>query len=194
MARNTSQKHRKPRIKKEVCRVHSVYDGDTMTVERVKYSWLGFRKHVRLLKIRLAYIDTPELRYQEPGAQNAKEVLDNLITGKPVMLEYEVLSTGVPRTGSFNRILAVVHLQRMVFPNININELLLRKGLARLYRNADNITPHYRRRFAKAERYAQRKHLGIWRQSQDQPSQGSPTWLLVGTGIAIGIVIGLLLL
>ena len=163
MAQKSPRKRRhKPVIKKEYCRVMSVYDGDTITVERTRSSWLGLKRHEFHTRLRLAYIDTPELRYKEFGAVSAKEMLEELVEGKRVMLEYEVLPSGHPRTGDFNRILAVVHLQRLVFPNININEFLLRKGLARLYHRADDITPHHRRRFVRAEKYAKRCQIGVF--------------------------------
>jgi endonuclease YncB( thermonuclease family) len=194
MARKSAQKRRrKPRIKKERCRVASVYDGDTITVERVHSSWFGLKKQVSHAKVRLAYSDTP-LRHQEFGAASARDVLEQLIEGKDVLLEYEILPHGAPRTGDFNRILAVVHLQHLILPNQNVNELLLREGLARIYRKADDITPHYRRRFLRAEKYAKRHQLGIWQQSaSQQPRRQYGAWFVMGIGILIGMLIGLVL-
>lgn len=196
MSRTSPQKRRrKPLIKKERCRVKSVYDGDTITVERVHSSWFGLKKQVSHAKVRLAYIDTPELRYQEFGAASAKDVLEHLIEGKYVLLEYEVLPHGAPRTGDFNRILAIVHLECLIFPNRNINELLLREGLARIYPKADNITPHHHRRFLRAEKYAKRHHLGIWQQAtSQQPRRRQGAWFVMAIGIVIGVLIGIFLL
>lgn len=193
MARKSPQKRRrKSLIKKERCRVTSVYDGDTITVERIHSSWFGLKKQVTPAKVRLAYIDTPELRHQEFGAASARDVLEQLIEGQYVLLEYEVLPHGAPRTGDFNRILAVVHLERLIFPDQNINELLLREGLAQIYQKADNITPHYRRRFLRAEKYAKRHQLGIWQQSaSQQPRRQHGAWFVMGVGILIGVLIGL---
>jgi endonuclease YncB( thermonuclease family) len=149
---------------------------------------------VRLVKVRLAYIDTPELRYKEPGAASARELLERLIARKRVMLEYEQLPDGRPRMGVYNRMLAVVHLQRMLFPNINVNELLLRKGLARLYDNPDDITPHHWRRFTKAERYARRRHLGVWGIMKTRSYNFFSSWFSVGIGIIIGMLLGIVLI
>jgi endonuclease YncB( thermonuclease family) len=194
MARRKSQKRHKSRVKKKTCRVHSVHDGDTITVEWGKRSWLGLRKQVRLIKVRLAYIDTPELHHGTSGAATAKRVLDKLITKKWVILEYEQLPDGNPRRGMYDRILAVVFLERVVFPNININELLLRKGLAQLYDDPDNITPHHWKRFTRAERYAKRKHLGIWKSFETGSEyRVLRTWIFVGIGILFGLLIGLVL-
>lgn len=195
MSRTSPQKRRrKPLIKKERCRVTSVYDGDTITIERVHALWFGLKKQVSHAKVRLAYIDTPEIRNQEFGAASARDVLEQLIEGKYVLLEYEVLPHGAPRTGDFNRILAIVHLERLILPARNINEVLLREGLARLYPKADNITPHYYRRFQRAEKYAKRHHRGIWQQAvSQQPRRRQDAWLVMGIGILLGILIGLVL-
>ncbi len=190
----TSPRRHKPHIKKKTCRVHSVYDGDTITVEWEYPSWLGLKKNVRLVKVRLAYIDTPELRYKEPGALKARDLLKKLIGGKRVILEYEQLPGGGPRKGDYNRMLAVIHLQRTFVPNVNINQLLLKKGLARLYKNPDNITPHHRKRLIRAERYAQRRQIGIWRKARKGDQRTSSDFMVyVLIGIALGLLIGLIL-
>jgi endonuclease YncB( thermonuclease family) len=191
MAKRTSQKHYKPNVKKKTCRVHSVYDGDTVTVDWEKYSWLGFKKDVRHVKVRLAYIDTPELRYKQSGALQAKELLEKLIQGKRVIVEYEQLPAGGARRGDYNRMLAVIHLQRTFLPNVNINQLLLKKGLARMYSNPDDITPHHRKRLIRAERYAQRRHLGIWRFRHEKDSSDMLLYIVIGA--VIGILIGIAL-
>ncbi len=189
-----------PNVKKKVCRVHSIYDGDTVTIEWEKESWLGFKKEIRLLKVRLAYINTPEIRYKEPGALRAKEFLEKLIYGKRVIVEYEELPNGRPRTGDYNRILAVLHLERAFLPNININQLLLQKGLARLYKKPDNITPHHCNNLKKAEHSAQKHKTGIWRyhDKQEKQKKQERQWehdilAYVIIGIIIGIIISLAL-
>lgn len=194
MARNISPKQHKPHVKKKKCRVHSVYDGDTITVKWEEPAWLGFSKSARLVKVRLAYIDTPELRYKEPGAVKAKDLLEKLVNRKRVILEYEQLPGGGPRKGDYNRMLAVIHLPRAFLPNVNINRLLLKKGLARLYKKPDNITPHHWKGLIRAERSAQRQHLGIWRGSRKWDQQlSSDIMVYVLIGIALGLLIGLIL-
>ncbi|MBD3307566.1 hypothetical protein GF339_14115 [candidate division KSB3 bacterium] len=184
-------RRKKPRIKKESCRVLGVYDGDTIQVERVRYSWLGLKKDVYPAKVRLAYIDTPELRTREAGAKRAKALLEKLLTGKRVWLEYEQLPSGRARTGDYQRILAVVHLQRTFLPNLNVNHLLLKQGIARLYRRPDNITPHHWKRLMRAERHAQRRRVGLWRNEGQRTA--SALWEYLLTGILIGILTGFIL-
>ncbi|MDY0091081.1 MAG: thermonuclease family protein [Candidatus Vecturithrix sp.] len=183
-----------PHVKKEICRVRSVCDGDTLTVEWAKSSWLGFKTEVRPLKVRLAYIDSPEIRYKQAGALQAKALLEKMLQGKRVVVEYEQLPSGGGRRDDYNRMLAVVHVQRTFLPNLNINRLLLKKGLARLYHKPDNITPHHLKKLIRAERHAKRRRLGIWKMSRDQQSVSSTDIVLyIVLGIIVGIVIGLAL-
>lgn len=188
------RKQRKPLVRKQTCRVRSVYDGDTLTVEWAEYSWWGLKKYVRPVKVRLAYIDTPEIRYKQAGALQAREFLEKLLLGKRVVIEYEELPGGGIRHGDYNRILAVVHLQRSFLPNVNMNQLLLKKGLARLYRNPDNITPHHVKKFLRAEQQAKRRRIGVWRNTGDQQANiTSDVLLYIAIGIVLGILIGIAL-
>lgn len=188
------RKSKKPLIRKRSCRVRSVYDGDTLTVEWTEYSWWGFKKYVRPVKVRLAYIDTPEIRSKQAGAIQAGDFLEKLVLGKRVVVEYEELAGGGVRRGDYNRILAVVHLQRSFLPNVNINQLLLKKGFARLYHNPDNITPHHVKKFLRAERQAKRYRRGVWRNTRGQQTSASSDVLLyIAIGIVLGILIGIAL-
>ena len=179
-------------IKKKRCRVLSIYDGDTITVEWVQHSWFGLKKDLRDVKVRLAYIDTPELRHKEEGAYEAKAVLEKLLQGKNVLLEYETMPDGSPREGDYDRILAVLHLQRTLLPNINVNEFLLKRGLAELYKNPDNITPHHLKRFQRAERCAREHDIGIWGyEEKEAVARGNMLWYMLG-GIGIGVLLTLI--
>ena len=172
--------------------MRSVYDGDTITVEWKNSSWFGLKRDVRAVKVRLAYIDTPELRSKEAGASQAKEFLEKRLTGKHVILEYEQLPAGGPRKGDYNRMLAVIHLQRVFLPNLNINKFLVKKGLARLYSNPDNITPHHFKSLIRTERRAKHRKIGIWRYVRERDSgKSSKVFWYVLIGIVVGILIGL---
>lgn len=201
-------KRRKPRIKKERCRVVEVHDGDTITVKRERYTWFFLHKQAELIRVRLAYIDTPEIRQRERGAKNARQVLTRLLHKRPVIIEYQELASGAARTELFNRVLAVVYLDRLFLPNLNVNEYLLRKGVARLYANPDNITPHHQKRFIRAEHYARRKRRGLWRTADapisrllpETPAQTEqlrsdwtiPPFIWLLTGILLGLLVGLI--
>ncbi len=189
-----SHQHHTPHVKKKICRVRSIYDGDTLSVEWEDSSWFGLKQDIHPVKVRLAYIDTPELRYKQAGAVQAKELLEKLLSGRRIVVEYEELPTGGIRRCDYNRVLAVIHLQRTFLPNLNINELLLRKGLARLYSHPDNVTPHHVKRFARAEQYAKRRNLGLWRDTDEQQLRkwGRVFWYIF-VGIVVGIIIGMAL-
>jgi endonuclease YncB( thermonuclease family) len=208
MKRQSFRKRQKPRLKKEHCRVVEVIDGDTITVKREHYAWFFLLKHSDLIRVRLAYIDTPELRQHQRGAKNARQVLARLLRKRRVIIEYQELAGGAARTEMYNRMLAVVHLDRMFLPNLNVNEYLLRKGVARLYNNPDNITPHHQQRFIQAEQYARRTRRGLWHTTDTPLSDRIPEkpaqiersnsewtippviWLL--TGILLGLLAGLI--
>lgn len=203
----TLMKRRKPRIKKQHCRVVEVHDGDTITVKRERYTWFFLHKQVELIKVRLAYIDTPEVRQREHGAKNARQLLTRLLRKRRVIIEYQQLATGAARTELFNRVLAVVYLDRLLLPNLNVNEYLLRKGVARLYANPDNITPHHQKRFIRAEQNARRKRRGLWRAAaplshllpetltntelKTTEEGGIPPLIWLLTGILLGLLVGL---
>lgn len=158
-------------------------------------SWLGLKRDARRVKIRLAYIDTPELRQRQPGAAEAKTLLQELLTDQQVLLEYEEMPTGGPRKGDYNRMLAVVHLERLVLPNVNVNELLLRKGLARMYHNPDDITPHHWGRFTRAERYAKARNFGIWQNWNERTGWDMPRMLwYVLLGAVLGFVVAIIMI
>ncbi len=194
-SKRSRKRANKSTIAKKTCQVHSVYDGDTLSVEWEHSAWWGLKKDVQVVKVRLAYIDTPELRSQEAGAQHAKAVLEKLLAGKRVVLEYEQLSTGRPRKGDYHRVLAVVYLQRTFLPNMNINELLLKRGLARLYSHPDNITPYLKKRLVRAETFAKSRKLGVWRfdEHRHDDHESSRVFWHIAIGIIIGILIGIAL-
>ncbi len=185
---------RKLHVKKKRCKVLSVYDGDTLHVEWDESAWLGLVHEVKPVKVRLAYIDTPEMRYHQAGAAQAKDVLAKMLTGRYVILEYAELPNGEPRKCDFNRVLAVAHLQRTFLPNANINEFLLKKGYARLYPNPDNVVPHQLKRMQRAERSARWWKRGIWRYANAPSRNGGGAFWYLALGILIGVALTLLLL
>ncbi len=104
--------------------VVSVYDGDTIRVDID----LGLRTWIHEEKIRLARINAPELR----GAEKAKGIesrdfLQNLILDKDI-----VLQTQKDRQGKYGRYLGEIWLE-MNGDWVNINDLMLKNGMAVLY-------------------------------------------------------------
>lgn len=100
-------------------KVISVYDGDTITI----IIDLGF-KISQEMKIRLSEIDAPELRgtTRELGLI-ARDYLRKLILNKDIKI-----ITEKDTQGKYGRYLATIYLN-----DININKLLLNKGIVNRY-------------------------------------------------------------
>lgn len=99
----------------------SVYDGDSITLDID----LGFNHWMLNQKIRLLGIDTPEIRGKErPEGLVSAERLRGLIEGKDV-----IMVSHRDRAGKYGRWLATIYID-----NININQLLLEEGWAKIYK------------------------------------------------------------
>ena len=102
--------------------VTDVYDGDTVTVDRD----LGFHVWVRGEKIRLAYIDAPELKgdHKEDG-KAAGDFLRQRVLNKNVIIQTIKNPSGGDKQEKYGRYLGVIWLD-----GVNVNDLLLEKGYA----------------------------------------------------------------
>ena len=119
-------------------RVVSVYDGDTMTLETGD-------------KIRLKWVNTPEMRPLEPFAKEAQAFAERFVLQETVEL---VLSGPNPRD-SYGRVLAGIRA-----PRGDLSEALLRQGYAHLFVIPPDDADEARLLAAEAEARSQR--LGIW--------------------------------
>jgi micrococcal nuclease len=122
--------------------VEKVLDGDTIIVKGGG-------------KVRLLGINTPEIAHRQHSAEvlgdKAHQRLQQLLKGKRVYLEFDQ-----QRRDRFKRLLAHVTLE----DGSNINEQLLREGLARalfLQPNMNHLHDYYR-----IEAEAQEAKRGIW--------------------------------
>jgi micrococcal nuclease len=94
-----------------------VYDGDTITVDID----LGFGLQLQKQVIRLANIDTPEIRGDErPDGIVSKDIVSDLILHKDV-----IIKTDKDTTGKYGRWLAEVYID-----DLNVNEYLITEGYA----------------------------------------------------------------
>lgn len=118
--------------------VKSVYDGDTFTL-------------VSGDKIRLKWVNTPEMKPLEPFAQEAKELTQSFVSGQEVQL----LWTGSNPRDSYGRIVAGVRTREG-----DLSEALLRAGLAHLFVIPPDATDLTRLVAAQEEARAARR--GIW--------------------------------
>jgi micrococcal nuclease len=123
-------------------RVVSVADGDTFTL---------LNEEKKQEKVRLHGIDCPE-RAQAYG-QVAKQKLSDLVFGQPVRLERKTKDR-------YGRTIAVVYSRE----GENINEALLRAGLAWHYKQHDK-NPSW----AAIEQRARSEKLGLWADPQATP-------------------------
>ena len=100
--------------------VTSVYDGDTITVDID----LGMNIWKMDVKMRLARIDTPEMRGVEKAAGKVvRDYVRGMILDKDV-----VIKTEKDKTGKYGRYLAEVFIDDM-----NVNDHLLEEGMATEY-------------------------------------------------------------
>lgn len=131
-----------------------IYDGDTIKVEK-----LG--------KVRLIGIDTPESKASSRDsfytkkfkikpkrlrkiAKQAKKYNINYVKGRRVKLKFDH-----QKKDKYDRLLAYVYL-----PNGDmLNEVLLKKGLATVFRRYNF---EHKKDFLRFETKAQRKKLGLW--------------------------------
>lgn len=107
--------------------VDSVYDGDTIKVSID----LGLGIWRRSQTIRLWGIDTPEIRGKE--REEGKRVGDfvrELLEGKEILLRTILDKHGQDKTGKFGRLLGEILLDGQDGKLINVNQLLVEKGMA----------------------------------------------------------------
>jgi len=102
-------------------KVRRIYDGDTIFLDID----LGLSMNLRNEKIRLARINTPELRGAEkPAGLAARDFLINLISRKNILLE-----TIKDKKGKFGRYLGEIWIETdNGFENVN--DLLVKNGHA----------------------------------------------------------------
>jgi endonuclease YncB( thermonuclease family) len=115
-----------------------VYDGDTFTLTT------GDR-------VRLKWVNTPEMKPLEPWAQEAREFTKSFVTGKPLTLTYDPRD---PRD-SYGRVVAGVRT-----PEGDLSEALLRAGLAHVFLippETIDVT-----RLLAIQDEARAAHRGIW--------------------------------
>lgn len=118
-------------------RVVQVYDGDTLTLES------GDR-------IRLRWVNTPELRPKEDYGVEAREAAKALVLGKEVNLVF-----GKVKRDGYGRLIAAVEVD-----GVDLSTHLLELGLAHLFIIPPDSADHTKRRAAQTK--ARAASRGIW--------------------------------
>jgi micrococcal nuclease len=111
-------------------------------------------------RVRLVGIDAPDLQ-QQPWGQAAKEQLEKMIGGQPVMLEFDVQDKD-----SFGRSLAYVWKNGVL-----LNELLVAQGYVLSVPRSPNHK--YDQRLSRAQESARLMGQGIW--NPEKPMRLTPT-------------------
>ncbi|MBF0470712.1 MAG: thermonuclease family protein [Gammaproteobacteria bacterium] len=128
--------------------VKRVFDGDTVQLE-------GWRR------VRLIGINTPEVAHRdrpaEAGGSAAKLALQQLVEGKEVRI-----TPDIERKDHYGRILAYLGSEEVE----DINQLLLRRGLAHVVFHPPNVSRADA--YLEAEAQARQEKLGIWTLPQFQ--------------------------
>ena len=95
------------------------YDGDTIKF-MVDLGFGVFKK----ITVRLARVDTPEIRPHEDGALEAKNFVNEVLTDA----KFITIETFKDSKGKYGRYIAEVY-----YDGRNLSDMLLSKGLAELY-------------------------------------------------------------
>jgi micrococcal nuclease len=131
--------------------VRQVYDGDTMA--------LSTGEHVRYIGV-----DAPEIDNQGDKsdflAHEARQLNAKLVQGKPVRLELDL-----ERNDRHGRLLAYVFLEN----GDMVNELLVRKGLARVLPKPPNLK--YSSLLLDSQRRAMAERIGLWQKDPENPER-----------------------
>jgi len=100
--------------------VTGVYDGDSITVDID----LGFNFVHKNMKLRLALINTPEIR----GSDKANGIISRDWLREKILNKWIFINTVRDETGKYGRYLSYLYLD-----GENLNETMLNLGLAELY-------------------------------------------------------------
>lgn len=103
--------------------ITNIYDGDTLTADVD----LGFKTWAKKVKLRLAGIDTPEIRAKDPQektkAIEARNRARELCLGKEVIIKTH-------GKGKYGRWIATVAIS----DNLDLAETLIQEGLGEVYK------------------------------------------------------------
>lgn len=124
-------------------KVIRILDGDTMEVLYQNSP----------IKIRLAHIDCPEKRYQQPFGAQAKKALSDLCFGQQVTVR-------VQKSDRYKRLIAIViNYHRQI-----VNQEMVRQGMAWHFKKYSS-DPVY----AEIEIEARKHKVGLWRDPNPVP-------------------------
>jgi micrococcal nuclease len=134
-------------------KVAQVVSGQTLEVLRMP------EQPTLVSQVRLLAIDAPDMQ-QRPWGDDAKQHLEELIGGQPVMLEFDL-----EEKDKFGRTLTYVWKDKVL-----LNEQLVKDGYALFVMRSPNHK--YDQRLERAQQWARLVGVGIW--NPDQPMRLTP--------------------
>jgi len=135
--------------------VNRVVDGDTITVNVTMQGKVYTDK-----KVRVMYIDTPEVRNNSHGKAMREGRLATALLKKHLQPGHRVTLVNPEGTIGFDRygrLLAIV-----LFNHTSIEELMIRSGYSVLWRKYGSPPEPYLSNWLDAEKEARRKERGCW--------------------------------
>ncbi|KAL9181467.1 hypothetical protein ACHAXT_010272 [Thalassiosira profunda] len=131
-------------------RVRNVYDGDTLTLTDER-------------RVRLLGIDTPEIKEQQPYAQEAKAYTKDRCDKRDVWISYE---PGGEKEDHYGRLLAFVWVESDG-GYLCINEGIVEAGYARAYHPGKGKKLHNWNRLLEVQSAARKAKRGVWEDFED---------------------------
>lgn len=130
--------------------VRNVYDGDTLTLTDER-------------RVRLLGIDTPEIKEQQPFAQEAKAYTKDRCDEKEIWISYE---PGGEKEDHYGRLLCFVWVAEGD-GYLCINEGIVEAGFARAYHPGKGAHLHNWDKMIQLQSKARNAKLGVWSEFED---------------------------
>lgn len=134
----------------EQCTVRNVYDGDTLTLTDER-------------RVRLLGIDTPEVKEQQPFAQEAKAYTKDRCDKKEIWISYE---PGGEKEDHYGRLLCFVWVSEGD-KYLCINEGIVEAGFARAYHPGSGNHLHNWDKMIQLQSKARKAKAGVWADFED---------------------------
>ncbi|GAA6062936.1 hypothetical protein JCM10212_005949 [Sporobolomyces blumeae] len=129
------------------------------------------------LHVRLAGVDAPELAHfgkpAQPFSSEALDLLTNTVLGRTVTVELH-------QRDRYGRVVGMAYIRSFPwFKRKNVSEVLLRAGLATVYRQAGAVHAGQLSRFERLEEDAKARKIGMWSissRSYESPAAFKKRW------------------
>lgn len=127
--------------------VRNVYDGDTVTLTDER-------------RVRLIGIDTPEIKGNQPYAQEAKQYTSNLCNRNDIWIVHE---PNHEKQDHYGRLLAWVYVMADSNRYLCVNEGIIAEGLGSVYLPDSSTKFQRQKKLFAQQKVARNKKLNIWK-------------------------------